>query len=112
MDAPIDALMNAKAAADQVRAELVKAIRKAPKPWGPEIEALLKADDAARVGLATALQSYEAIPEVDFTKPFATPPAPAKPDPKTCKHVMPDGSSADIGSMFAFSCRLCGWIDL
>jgi hypothetical protein len=75
MTAPIDCLMEAKAAADVVRGELVKAIRKCPGPWGPEIEGLLKADDAAREGLAVALRSYDAIPEVDFTKPFATPPA-------------------------------------
>jgi hypothetical protein len=76
VSAPIDCLMEAKAAADVVRGELVKAIRKCPGPWGPEIEGLLKADDAAREGLAVALRSYDAIPEVDFTKPFATPPAP------------------------------------
>jgi hypothetical protein len=74
--APIDCLMEAKAARDVVRDQLVKAIRKAPKPWGPEIEALLKADDAAREGLAVALGSFHGVPlpEIAINAPPPTPP--------------------------------------
>lgn len=75
MTAPIDYLMDAKAARDQVRGELMKAIRKTPKPWGPEIEALLRADDAATEGLSIALKAIEPIPEISVFAPHESPPA-------------------------------------
>lgn len=75
MTAPIDYLMEAKAARDQVRAELMKAVRRCPNPWSAEIAALIKADDAATEGLATALKAFDTISPLVPDAPRETPPA-------------------------------------
>lgn len=78
LTAPIDCLMQAHAARCHIRGELVKRVRALPKPWCSEIEALLKADDAAGEGLAIALTACENLPDLgaEFAPlPPASPPA-------------------------------------
>lgn len=60
MTTPLDHLIAAKEARDVVRCQLVKAIRKAG-PVSQEIEALLRADDLAAVGMRTAQTAFDQI---------------------------------------------------